>query len=74
MPGFRPCAPYLREMKYYGIVPINHQNDDPADPYQLDRRYWESLWYRAPLPSPFGPTRRTSATSSGSMTPRKTAP
>jgi hypothetical protein len=48
MPGFRPCAPYLREMEHYGILPTNVSNDTPLDPYALDRRYWESLWYRPP--------------------------
>ena len=47
MPGFRPCPPYLREMRHYGILPTDHRDDDPVDPYELDRRYWESLWYRA---------------------------
>ena len=25
MPGFRPCEPYLREMKHYGILPADHR-------------------------------------------------
>ncbi len=57
MPGFRPCGPYLREMKYYGILPINHRDDVAVDPYDLDRRYWESLWYQAPLPPAAQPVR-----------------
>ena len=57
MPGFRPCAPYLREMKHYGILPANHRDDAPVDPYELDRRYWESLWYRAPVPPAGEPSR-----------------
>jgi hypothetical protein len=50
MPGFRPNGPYLREMKHYGILPDDHRDDAPVDPYELDRRYWKSLWYQAPLP------------------------
>jgi hypothetical protein len=46
MPGFRPRPQYLREMKRYGVLPLDHADDAPIDPYQLDRRYWESLWYR----------------------------
>jgi len=43
MPGFRPPAPYLREMRRYGILPPDHGDDDPVDPYALDRRYWDSF-------------------------------
>ena len=46
MPGFRPTATYLREMRHYGILPPNHADGAPVDPYALDRRYWESQWYR----------------------------
>jgi hypothetical protein len=46
MPGFRPRPQYLREMKRYGVLPLDHADDAPIDAYQLDRRYWESLWYR----------------------------
>ena len=48
MPGFRPNGPYLREMKRYGVIPANQPDTTPVDPYALDRRYWESLWYHAP--------------------------
>ncbi|MBN2476076.1 MAG: hypothetical protein JXB62_15805 [Pirellulales bacterium] len=47
MPGFRPRPQYLREMRLYGIVPPEHPLDAEVDVYALDRRYWESLWYRA---------------------------
>jgi hypothetical protein len=50
MPGFRPRPQYLREMKRYGILPIDHPDDAPVDVYDLDRRYWSSLWYRAGTP------------------------
>jgi hypothetical protein len=46
MPGFRPRPQYLREMKRYGVLALDHADDAPVDPYELDRRYWESLWYR----------------------------
>ena len=46
MPGFRPNIHYLREMKVYGILPADFDIDkDPANAYELDRKYWESLWY-----------------------------
>jgi hypothetical protein len=52
MPGFQPRPQYLREMRRYGILPANHLDQSPVDFYQLDRRYWESLWYRAGVGGP----------------------
>jgi hypothetical protein len=47
MPGFRPRLEYLREMKRFGVLPASFDPAaDAADPYDLDRRYWESLQYR----------------------------
>jgi hypothetical protein len=47
MPGFRPNRHYLREMKSYGVLPPDFDiENDPVDPYELDRRYWESLRHR----------------------------
>lgn len=46
MPGFRPTRAYLREMKNYGVLPANHPDDAAVDVYALDRRYWQSQWYR----------------------------
>jgi hypothetical protein len=47
MPGFRPRPEYLREMRRYGILPDTFDIDkDPADPYALDRLYWDSFIYR----------------------------
>ncbi len=47
MPGFQPVPQYLREMRRYGILPADHPDDAPIDPYQLDQRYWRSLWHDA---------------------------
>jgi hypothetical protein len=44
MEGFRPRPEYLREMRQYGVLPVGAPDDAPVDPYELDRRYWESLW------------------------------
>ena len=49
MPGFRPRPEYLREMRRFGILPADTADDARLDVYQLDQRYWRSLWYR-PLP------------------------
>jgi hypothetical protein len=46
MPGFRPEPEYIREMKRYGVLSQAHQENDPVDVYDLDRRYWESLWHQ----------------------------
>jgi len=46
MPGFLPRPQYLRELRRYGILPPDHPDDAAVDPYELDRRYWESQWYR----------------------------
>jgi hypothetical protein len=61
MPGFHPRGEYLREMRRFGILAADVPDDATLDPYDLDRKYWQSLWYRAlavevPLPRP-----RTSA-------------
>jgi hypothetical protein len=34
-------------MKVYGILPKDFDiAKDPADPYELDRKYWESFWHK----------------------------
>jgi hypothetical protein len=47
MPGFQPVPQYLREMQRYGVLPADHPDDAPVDPYELDQRYWRSLWHEA---------------------------
>jgi len=43
MPGFQPNEHYVREMKRYKILPSTlDPAADPVDPYDTDRRYWES--------------------------------
>ena len=46
MPGFQPRPEYLREMRHYSVLPPDHADDTPVDPYALDQAYWRSLWYR----------------------------
>ena len=46
MPNFQPRLAYLREMKRYGILPPDfNPTNQTVNVYDLDRRYWESLWY-----------------------------
>ncbi|MFV1969031.1 MAG: hypothetical protein ACC628_26725, partial [Pirellulaceae bacterium] len=33
MPGFQPRPQYLREMRLYGVLPPNHPDNAPVDPY-----------------------------------------
>ena len=37
---------YTREMIRYGILPPDHDYKTmPIDPFAIDQKYWESLWY-----------------------------
>ena len=45
MPGFRPTRTYVREMKRYGILPANLDDDARIDVYAADRAYWRSMWW-----------------------------
>lgn len=45
LPGFRPNEHYLREMQRFGALP-RYDDSSPLDVYQVDRRYWQSFWYR----------------------------
>jgi len=46
MPGFRPNSDYVREMKKYGVLPMNIGPTDPINPYATDQAYWRSLWHQ----------------------------
>jgi len=35
-------------MRRYGVLPEDHLDDASVDPYVLDQKYWESLWYQPP--------------------------
>ena len=45
---FVPRADYARELKRYGVLPADWDLASPLDPYETDRKYWESLQYRVP--------------------------
>ena len=45
MPGFKPHAYHVREMKRFGILPESFDVDrDKVDVFDMDRRYWLQLW------------------------------
>ncbi len=40
-----PCRPYTREMVRFGVLPPDHDYNQPIDVYETDRKYWKSFWY-----------------------------
>ena len=46
MPGFRPNAPYIREMKKFGILPETLDPEYPVEIYATDEKYWRSFWLK----------------------------
>ena len=49
MPGFKPRPGYVREMKRYGTLPNTYDNEkDSINTYEVDKKYFESLWYYPP--------------------------
>jgi hypothetical protein len=48
MPGFHPRSEWVREMKRFSILPAAASASDPIDVYDVEGRYWESLWYHPP--------------------------
>ena len=47
MRGFRPTPEYFREMKRYGVLPADfNEEKDPIDVYQTDRCYWNLFDYK----------------------------
>ncbi|MDR1485527.1 MAG: hypothetical protein LBT09_11980, partial [Planctomycetaceae bacterium] len=46
MPDFKPRPEYIREMKRFGILPKDFDPKTPVDYYDLDQKYWQSLWFK----------------------------
>ncbi len=42
---FSPRPQYVREMIRYGILPPDWDPSSSLDPWELDQKYWRSLWY-----------------------------
>jgi hypothetical protein len=47
MPDFQPRQEYLREMKKFGILPPEQEPATTVNCYELDHKYWQSLWYKS---------------------------
>lgn len=45
MSGFKPAAAYIREMKRYGVLPVefNAEKED-INTYDIDQKYWRQFW------------------------------
>ena len=44
MAGFRPRDAYLGELRRYGVLTGAELSSGKLNPYDLDQRYWRSLW------------------------------
>jgi hypothetical protein len=49
MAGFRPRKDWVREMKRYGILDGDFEPNASVDVYAVEKKYWQSLWYRSRL-------------------------
>jgi hypothetical protein len=47
MPGFQPNLYFVRKLQEYGILPDELTPNQPVDPYQADRAYWDSFIHSA---------------------------
>ncbi|MDR1922850.1 MAG: hypothetical protein LBQ66_00630 [Planctomycetaceae bacterium] len=45
MNDFIPRKQYIRELQKYGILPKTHNPTTPVNTYDLEQKYWRSLWY-----------------------------
>lgn len=46
MPNYAPNAPYIREMKRYGVLPADYIQGTPLNPWETDEKYWRSQWHQ----------------------------
>jgi hypothetical protein len=54
MPGFRPNVDYIREMQRFGFIPKDLGENDPVDPYAVDKAYWDSFYFDPAQPYDLG--------------------
>ncbi|MBO5254281.1 MAG: hypothetical protein J6B07_00480 [Opitutales bacterium] len=45
MPDYQPKQYYIHWMKFFGILPKNHNDNSKVNFYDLDEQYWRSLWW-----------------------------
>jgi len=46
MPGFKPVAAYIREMKRYGVLPAEFDAEkETINTYDIDQKYWRMFWW-----------------------------
>ena len=46
---FKPNRQYIRELKKYGVLPESFDHaGERIDIFEMDRKYWKSLWYKPP--------------------------
>jgi hypothetical protein len=51
MTNFRPEPEYVREMIRFGVLPVDFDLEtDPINVYEIDRRYWKSVWHQPAPP------------------------
>ncbi len=43
---FVPRADYVRELIHYGVLPPDHDFNASVNPFELDKKYWSSFWYK----------------------------
>jgi len=55
MPNYRPNPQWLREMKRFGLLPKDQGTDKQVNPYEVEKRYFESLWCRPGAKEQWGP-------------------
>jgi len=50
MPGFRPRQEWVREMIRYGVLPAGTEPVAVTNVYEVEQKYWRSLWHPASPP------------------------
>ncbi len=51
MPQFQPNRQYIREMKRFGVLPMEFDAaKERVDYFELDEKYWRLFWYRPEKP------------------------
>jgi hypothetical protein len=74
MPDFQPSRNYIREMKRYGILPLDlDPTKTRVDPYKTDELYFRSFWH-TPGGTPYWENNFYPEEAAGSMSGGKPAP